>query len=361
MGRGFDIENPERIFSMHTPAGAGHGATGQAVGEGLILATVQAIISDYGGRISAESAPGAGTTFFIDLPGMAVERKAPPKRRHKAERVPTKSATPLVGQPVEAPSAVVVTSSSPVAAPESQSESVAQSAPESASEIAPQPVSEPEPLPEAQGEIVEQLRHEAASEIASNPVSEDFATSNNERLEESAQELAAEEPADARAASEVAAQPGMEIPAIEATAIETPVEETESEPQVKDPVNVGDAFAVLAQITLEGQSEFWDDAPGDIPVFSFEGSVTSDESVTAPTEQLQNAHVEGEREVPAQEKSGENVGTAPVGNAPPAEPSLLDTLEEILEAPGKKSQDVEKKVAEKTLEKEIWRSPLTYR
>ena len=102
-----------------------------------------------------------------------------------------------------------------------------------------------------------------------------------------------------------------EIPVIE-TAIDTPAEETESGSQLKEPVNVDGPFAVLAEITLEKQSEFWDDAPEDIPVFSFEGTMTSDGSVTAPAEELQNPHVEGEREVAAQEKSGENVSAEPL-------------------------------------------------
>jgi hypothetical protein len=194
----------------------------------------------------------------------------------------------------------------------------------------------------------------------SNHAPGDLAQNHSEdTLEERAQETF-EYPVDASEANAAGTQPVTEIPVIE-TAVETPVEETESASQLKEPVNVDGPFAVLAEITLEKQSEFWDDAPQDIPVFSFEGTVTSDGTVPA-AEELQNPHVEGEREVAAQEKSSENVGAEPAANARPAEPSLLHSLEEILEAArGQKAHDIEKKVPEKALEKEIWRSPLTYR
>ncbi|HET8819806.1 MAG TPA: ATP-binding protein [Xanthomonadaceae bacterium] len=63
-GRGFDMRYSEKLFApfqrLHGPdEGAGHG---------MGLAIARRIIERHGGTIRAESAPGQGTTFHIELP-----------------------------------------------------------------------------------------------------------------------------------------------------------------------------------------------------------------------------------------------------------------------------------------------------
>jgi signal transduction histidine kinase len=63
-GRGFDMRQAERIFQpfqrLHLPEeGAGHG---------LGLAIASRVAERHGGRLRAESAPGAGSTFHLELP-----------------------------------------------------------------------------------------------------------------------------------------------------------------------------------------------------------------------------------------------------------------------------------------------------
>jgi two-component system, NtrC family, nitrogen regulation sensor histidine kinase NtrY len=55
---------PEECAQLFTPY-----YTSKPHGTGLGLAIVQSIVSDHGGRISAASEPGRGTTFIIELPG----------------------------------------------------------------------------------------------------------------------------------------------------------------------------------------------------------------------------------------------------------------------------------------------------
>jgi signal transduction histidine kinase len=59
-GAGIKPEERERLFTPYY--------TSKPHGTGLGLAIVQSIVSDHGGRISVESAPGQGTTFIIELP-----------------------------------------------------------------------------------------------------------------------------------------------------------------------------------------------------------------------------------------------------------------------------------------------------
>jgi signal transduction histidine kinase len=54
---------PEESAQLFTPY-----YTSKPHGSGLGLAIVQSIVSDHGGRISAVSEPGRGTTFIIELP-----------------------------------------------------------------------------------------------------------------------------------------------------------------------------------------------------------------------------------------------------------------------------------------------------
>ena len=58
-GSGLTKEECERLFTPYY--------TTKQHGTGLGLAIVQSVISDHGGRISVESAPGRGTTFRIEL------------------------------------------------------------------------------------------------------------------------------------------------------------------------------------------------------------------------------------------------------------------------------------------------------
>ena len=58
-GSGMTPEECERIFTPYY--------TSKQYGTGLGLAIVQSVVSDHGGSIRVESAPGAGTTFVIEL------------------------------------------------------------------------------------------------------------------------------------------------------------------------------------------------------------------------------------------------------------------------------------------------------
>ncbi len=59
-GMGLTKEECERLFTPYY--------TTKQHGTGLGLAIVQSVITDHGGTIGVESAPGKGTTFIIDLP-----------------------------------------------------------------------------------------------------------------------------------------------------------------------------------------------------------------------------------------------------------------------------------------------------
>lgn len=59
-GEGMSPEECSRIFTPYY--------TSKQYGAGLGLAIVQSVVSDHGGRIRVQSAPGQGTTFVIELP-----------------------------------------------------------------------------------------------------------------------------------------------------------------------------------------------------------------------------------------------------------------------------------------------------
>ncbi|HEV7503194.1 MAG TPA: ATP-binding protein, partial [Vicinamibacteria bacterium] len=63
-GPGLTEEQRTRLFTPYYTTKKG--------GTGLGLAIVQGIVSDHGGRIQVESAPGAGTTFTLVLPPAAI-------------------------------------------------------------------------------------------------------------------------------------------------------------------------------------------------------------------------------------------------------------------------------------------------
>ena len=73
-GEGIDPVLLPTLFNRFTRADAARGrATG---GTGLGLAICRAIVEAHGGTISAESAPGPGVTFTVELPRMAIARPA---------------------------------------------------------------------------------------------------------------------------------------------------------------------------------------------------------------------------------------------------------------------------------------------
>jgi len=73
-GTGMTGEECERIFTPYY--------TSKQHGTGLGLAIVQSVVSDHGGRISARSEPGRGTTFVIELPDSLEALRNIPASKH---------------------------------------------------------------------------------------------------------------------------------------------------------------------------------------------------------------------------------------------------------------------------------------
>jgi two-component system nitrogen regulation sensor histidine kinase NtrY len=76
-GEGLTPEECARLFTPYY--------TTKRHGTGLGLAIVQSVVSDHGGKIEVESAPGAGATFRIELP---VEQRVPTEGANPAEEHP---------------------------------------------------------------------------------------------------------------------------------------------------------------------------------------------------------------------------------------------------------------------------------
>lgn len=78
-GTGLTSEECERVFTPYY--------TSKQHGTGLGLAIVQSVVSDHGGRISAHSDSGRGTTFVIELPGNSEAQGLANNIRQQTNRV----------------------------------------------------------------------------------------------------------------------------------------------------------------------------------------------------------------------------------------------------------------------------------
>jgi signal transduction histidine kinase len=79
-GAGLTPEECARLFTPYY--------TSKQHGTGLGLAIVQSVVSDHGGKISVESAPGAGATFRIELPIEQQDSEPGPRQSQVAQPDP---------------------------------------------------------------------------------------------------------------------------------------------------------------------------------------------------------------------------------------------------------------------------------
>jgi signal transduction histidine kinase len=68
-GIGFDMKYHDRIFGLFSRLVRQEDFEGTGAG----LAIVKKVVEKMGGMIRAESSPGSGATFWIELPGPAQE------------------------------------------------------------------------------------------------------------------------------------------------------------------------------------------------------------------------------------------------------------------------------------------------
>ena len=84
-GQGLTPEECARLFTPYYSS--------KRHGTGLGLAIVQSVVSDHGGKIEVESAPGAGATFHIELPvGKGASRQKPAPAQEQAPSASISSA-----------------------------------------------------------------------------------------------------------------------------------------------------------------------------------------------------------------------------------------------------------------------------
>jgi signal transduction histidine kinase len=85
-GRGIDADELAHIFE---PFYRGRCATERQIhGNGLGLSLVRRIAEAHGGRVTAASTPGQGTTFTLHLPGVEPDRSVQPLGQPAADAGP---------------------------------------------------------------------------------------------------------------------------------------------------------------------------------------------------------------------------------------------------------------------------------
>ena len=357
-GRGFEIENPERMFSMRPASGVARGAAkGLAIGEGLILAAVQAIVSDHGGRMSVESAPGAGTTFFLDIP--AVAEKAPVRRMKSKAASPKLESKEIKALPAAAADLI---SESPTA--EMSSEASSETASGQTSEFALEQMLESSP------DLAAMLEPEETFKLVAQEIA-DFASDETVDAAELAMEAAMPEPSpnqmnfDLGSASEAEAPLEMQAevkPQREMTDIEVAWQMLETM-QIEGPVDASE------QKTAAAQPRFLSEAPEPHP-WDADGWSALEESPAvfletsgevAKTDASVDADIQSSTEPQSAgyvfvERAGRNVRSQSWSDRNGSE--LSEKAPETEVSPRKKKHSGNRRFLRIA---EVWRSPLTYR